>query len=257
MEKINVTSHLDGQWQQLVLNDGKGNIIDLQMMYELMELLEEFKYRPEIKVITIEGNGKNFSFGASVDEHKKECAPDMLKNFHKLFYKFLDTSIPTIAKVSGYCLGGGMELTLICNQIFADKTAQFGQPEINLGVFAPPASIILPEKIGLSRAEELLLSGETIDAQKAFQIGIVNRLFENKDELHEQTENYIVHHIIPKSALSLRYAVKASRVKFSHVLRNFLPSLENLYLIDLMESHDANEGINSFLEKRKPIWQNQ
>jgi len=257
MEKIFVQEHFEGQWLQLTLKDGKGNIIDLKMMSELMQILEECKYRPEIKVISIEGDGKNFSFGASVEEHKKEMAADMLKNFHKVFYKFLDVSIPTIAKVSGYCLGGGMELALICNYIFADKSAKFGQPEINLGVFAPPASIILPEKIGLSKAEELLLSGETITADQAYRIGLINKLFEDKEELQTQTQKYIETVFLPKSGASLRYAVKASRVKFSHVLRNFLPSLENLYLIDLMEGHDANEGICSFLEKRKPVWKNQ
>jgi cyclohexa-1,5-dienecarbonyl-CoA hydratase len=150
-----------------------------------------------------------------------------------------------------------MELSLICNLIFADKSAKFGQPEINLGVFAPPASIILPEKIGLSRAEQLLLTGEIIGADDAFRLGIANKIFENKEELDKGTEEYIATQFLTKSALSLRYAVKASRVKFSHVLRNFLPSLENLYLIDLMESKDANEGIHSFLEKRKPVWTNQ
>lgn len=257
MEKVIVQEHFEGQWQQIILKDGKGNIIDLKMMSELMETLEEFKFRPEIKVISIEGDGKNFSFGASVEEHKKEMAPDMLKNFHKLFYKFLDVSIPTIAKVSGYCLGGGMELAMICNYIFADNSAKFGQPEINLGVFAPPASIILPEKIGLSKAEELLLGGETVLAEQAYKIGLVNKLFDTAEELHEQTQQYIEKVFLPKSAASLRYAVKAGRVKFSHVLRNFLPSLENLYLIDLMEGYDANEGIQSFLEKRKPVWKNQ
>ncbi len=257
MEKVITQSHFEGQWVQLILKDEGGNIIDSEMMQQLSHLFDEFKYRPEIKMITIEGYGKNFSFGASVDEHKKEHAADMLRGFHKLFYQVLDNSIPIIAKVSGYCLGGGMELALICNQIFADKTAKFGQPEINLGVFPPPASIILPEKIGLSKAESLLLSGETIDANAAKNLDIVNQLFENREELDKKTQEWIEKNILPKSALSLRYAVKASRIKFSHVVRNFLPNLENLYVNELMDTHDANEGINSFLEKRKPVWKHQ
>lgn len=257
MEKVLCNFSHDQQWAHLILKDGKGNILDGEMMTQLSHLFDEFKYRPELKVITIEGEGKHFSFGASVEEHRKEKAAEMLRNFHRLFYQAIDNAIPLIAKVSGYCLGGGMELALICNQIFADATAKFGQPEINLGVFPPPASIILPEKIGLSKAEELLLSGETIDASQAKAIGLVNQLFETKEDLHQKTEEYIVKNILPKSALSLRYAVKAGRIKFSHILRNFLPSLENLYLSDLMESYDANEGIQSFLQKREPLWKNQ
>ena len=257
MERLKVSSHFEGQWLKVILSNGKGNIIDTHMMDELLLLLHDLKYKKEVKVITIEGEGQNFSYGASVEEHKKELAPAMLKKFHQLFYTFIDTSILTIAKVSGYCLGGGMELALISNHIFADKTAKFGLPEITLGVFPPPASILLPEKIGLARAEELLLSGITIDADKAHHIGIVNYLFETKEEMDRATEEYISKNILPRSGSSLRYVIKASRWKLANLLKSFLPPLENLYINELMETHDANEGINSFLQKRTPVWQNK
>ena len=149
-----------------------------------------------------------------------------------------------------------MELVIMCNFLFADKTARLGQPEILLGVFPPPASVILPEKIGLARAEELLITGRTITGEEARNIGLVNEIFEDKTALGEAVETWIEKNILPKSASSLRFAVKAARVKFNHLLGNFLPQLESLYVNQLMATADANEGIQSFLEKRKPAWSN-
>ncbi len=256
MEKIKINYTHNNAVAQVILDDGKGNVLDHVMMEELQELLNSFRDNKELKLITFEGAGKHFSFGASVDEHKKDMAALMLRNFHQLFFTMRDLSIPTIAKISGQCLGGGLELALMCNQMFSDKTAKLGQPEIVLGVFPPPASIILPEKIGLSRAENMLLTGRSISAEEGKEFGLLNEVFENREALESGTNNWIEQHIIPKSASSLRFAVKASRIKFNHVISNFLPQLEYIYVNQLMETKDANEGVNSFLEKRKPNWLN-
>ncbi len=256
MKKIKLIYHHSNTVAQIILNDGKGNVLDYVMMEELQALFDEFKNKPQLKLITFEGEGKHFSFGASVEEHQKEFAEAMLKGFHRLFFSLRDLAIPTAAKVSGQCLGGGMELALMCNFIFADKTAMFGQPEIILGVFPPPASIILPEKIGLAQAEALVLTGKSISANEAKSIGLVNHVSDDKTNLNSWIDEWIVEYILPKSASSLRYGVKAVRAKFNHVLSNFLPQLETQYLQQLMQSHDANEGIASFIEKRKPVWEN-
>jgi cyclohexa-1,5-dienecarbonyl-CoA hydratase len=250
MEKIKVSYTHDNSVARIILDDGKGNVLDHIMMDELLMLLDSYKDNNHIKVIIFEGAGKHFSFGASVDEHQKDMAAAM-----QLFFTLRDLSIPTLAKISGQCLGGGMELAIMCNFLFADKTAKLGQPELVLGVFPPPASIILPEKIGLARAEELLLTGKTISAERAKDIGLLNDVFDDKAALETEVNLFIENFILPKSSSSLRYGVKASRIKFNHVLGNFLPILEQLYVDSLMNTKDANEGINSFLEKRKPVWQ--
>ncbi|RPI19297.1 MAG: cyclohexa-1,5-dienecarbonyl-CoA hydratase [Ignavibacteriae bacterium] len=256
MNKIKLDYLQNDSVAHIVLNAPKGNVLDAVMMNELTEVFSELKTNNNIKVITFEGEGNHFSFGASVDEHKKELAAAMLKSFHELFYNIINLSIPTIAKISGQCLGGGLELALICNFLFADKTAKLGQPEIILGVFPPPASVILPLKIGSAKAEEILLTGKTISADEAKAIGIVNEVFENKNILENSVNEFIEKNLLPKSASSLRYAVKAARSNFNCVLRDNLKVLESLYVNKLMETNDANEGINSFLEKRKPVWQN-
>ncbi len=256
MTKINISYSHDNTVAHLVLNDGKGNVLDHIMMEELQEQLDSYKSNTCLKLIAIEGAGKHFSFGASVEEHQKEFAEAMIKGFHKLFFTIRDLAIPTAAIVSGQCLGGGMELAIMCNFIIADQSAKFGQPEIVLGVFPPPASIILPEKIGLAKAEDLLLTGKIISADEAKSLGFVNEVYADRTTLDTEFMKWIETYIIPKSASSLRFGVKATRAKFNHILSNFLPQLETLYVKQLMETYDANEGINAFLEKRKPVWEN-
>ena len=256
MEKLKVEYLHNDSVVRIILDDGKGNVLDHIMMVELQNLLDSFFNKPDLKLITFEGAGKHYSFGASVEEHQKEMAATMLKNFHKLFFTLRDLAVPTLSKITGQCLGGGLELALMCNFLFADKTAKMGQPEIALGVFPPPASILLPLKIGYARAEEILITGRTFNADEGYHSGLLNKIFEDKAEMEVEINNWIEQHIIPKSASSLRYSVKATRVKFNHILSNFLPQLEYMYVGQLMETKDANEGILSFLEKRKPEWGN-
>ncbi len=257
MQKIKIEYTHNNSIARIILDDAKGNVLDSIMMGELNDLLDSFKNNNDIKLITFEGAGKHFSFGASVEDHTKEKAPAMLAQFHNIFYTLIDLSIPTLAKISGQCLGGGMELALVCNFLFADQSAKLGQPEIILGVFALLASVILPLKVGNAKAEELLLTGKSITAEEGKKMGIINEVFENRETMESELDKWISENILPKSASSLRYAVKASRVKFNHILHKMLPDVEALYLDELMATEDANEGINSFLEKRKPEWKNR
>lgn len=257
MEKIQLDYSHENSVARITLNAPKANVLDNIMMKELTEVLTSFETNQNLKLITFEGEGDHFSFGASVEEHKRKHAAQMLKDFHNIFYTLSKLNIPAIAKISGQCLGGALELCLMCNIIFADKTAKLGQPEISLGVFPPPASILLPMKIGSARSEELLISGKSISAEKAYSLGLVNEVFDDKNSLNSAVDEYIAKYILPKSASSLRYGVKASRIFMYHILHKFLPELENMYVNELMKTDDAEEGIISFLEKRIPVWKNQ
>lgn len=256
MDKINMEFTHDGAVARVILNDGKGNVLDSIMMNDLLSVFNDIKKNKNIKLITFEGEGKHFSFGASVEEHTKDNCGKMLKSFHQIFYDIVNMSIPTMAKISGQCLGGGMELALVCNFLFADKTAMMGQPEIMLGVYAPPASLLLPMKIASVRAEELLLTGASIPADKAKEYGIINDVFDDKQSMNLDLDEWISKNIIPKSASSLRYAVKVARINFKETILTKLPELERIYNNELMETIDANEGINSFIQKHKPVWEN-
>lgn len=256
MEKVELNYTHDNSVVQIILNDPKGNVLDRIMLSGLLEVFKTLKSMKDIKLITFEGAGDHFSYGASVEEHKKENAAEMLEVFHQVFYDLVDLSIPTLAKISGLCLGGGCELALMCNFLFADQSAKLGQPEIVLGVFPPPASFLLPLKIGYTKAEELNITGKTISTQEADELGLLNSVFSDKDSLYNGVNEFIEQHILPKSASSLRFAVKAARFHFNEMLLNQLPQLEKMYLEGLMETHDANEGVIAFLQKRKPKWLN-
>ena len=256
MQKIKVEYKYDDSVARIILDDGKANILDKIMMSELIELLTSFKNKPDLKLITFEGAGNNFSYGASVEEHQKKLAAEMINSFHKMFHTIIDLYIPTMAIISGQCLGGGFELPLVCNFIFADKTAKVGQPEILLGVFAPPASIILPLKIGNAKSDELLITGKIISAEEAKAIGLINEVYEDKAIMHTSINECIEKNILGKSASSLRYANKAARASFNYFMRKNLPYFTDLFIGELMETEDANEGINSFMERRKPVWKN-
>lgn len=255
MKKIKISYSHKNTVCRVSLDGGKGNIMEQTMMLELITLFAELAKKPEIKLIVFTGEGENFSFGASVQDHTKDNARVMLTTFHQLFYKIIALGVPTFAKISGQCLGGGLELALICNILYADKTAKLGQPEITLGVFPPPASIMLPLKIGRARAEDLLITGRSISAEEGKEIGLINNIFNNKQEMEFALQEWIEQYIVPKSASSLKFAVRAARKSFNQTLLNILPELENEYLEVLMKTEDANEGIQSFIEKRKPIWQ--
>ncbi|MBU8933481.1 MAG: enoyl-CoA hydratase/isomerase family protein [candidate division Zixibacteria bacterium] len=256
-DKIQTQSLHDGQVMRLTLNAPKANILDAEMMTDLQQALDDLRQQPGVKLLQFTGAGKHFSFGASVPEHTCENAPAMLKQFHELFYTLADLAIPTAAIISGQCLGGGMELALMCNFMFADQTAKLGQPEIQLGVFAPPASLLLPMKLGQARADDILLSGRMISALEADESGLLTEVFDDHESLLAGIEVWIEEHILAKSASSLRYAVRAARLEFNRVIKEKLPEQERLYVDELMATHDANEGIASFLERRKPDWKNR
>ena len=256
MQKIKVEFQYEGSVARVILDDGKANILDAIMMADIKDFLASLKENKDVKLITFEGAGANFSYGASVAEHTKDKAGDMLEGFHRMFYALIDLHIPTMARLSGQCLGGGFELPLACNFIFADKTAKIGQPEVILGVFAPPASVMLPLKVGNAKAEELLITGRIISADEAKAIGLVNEVFEDKAALEAATDEWIRKNILGKSASALRFATRAARASFDFFMLKQLPEFHDMYMKEMMETHDANEGINSFIEKRKPEWKN-
>lgn len=257
MSKIAIEHSFDRQAVKFVLNAPKGNVLDSEMMRGLFTGLNGLKDDQTVKLVMFQGAGNHFSFGASVQEHRREKVGDMLKLFHSIFYCIMDLSVPCVALVSGQCLGGGMELAAICHFIFADKTARFGQPEIKLGVFPPAASVILPLKIGSARAEPFLLTGTSVYAREAMDIGLVNELYENRLTMETQTDRWIEKQIVTKSASSLKFATFAARKSFNETVKRELPKAEALYMERLMKTFDANEGIESFLEKRQPKWENR
>lgn len=244
----------DGAIWRVLLNTPRANILDREKSEALTRIFGKAHDDKGVKAIIMQGEGPNFSFGASVQEHLPESCAAMLTAFHGLFRAMLDASVVTLAAVHGHCLGGGLELAGFCNRVFAAGDARLGQPEITLGVFAPVASVILCERMGRGGAEDLLLSGRTVTAEEALRLGLVDEVGENP---LDAALAYARTHLLPRSASSLRWAVRAARLGFAERLVAELGRLEAMYVRDLMTTADANEGLQAFLEKRSPVWRNR
>lgn len=242
-----------GSLARIRLARPKANIIDSAMMQALEVHFSEHIGNSHTKAVILDAEGPNFSFGASVEEHMPENCGDMLAGFHRLLKKMLACPVPVIAAIKGQCLGGGLELALAANLIFAAKDTRLGQPEIKLGVFAPAASCLLPERIGRARAEELLFSGCTVDAAEALDLAIVNRV---ADDSTGAALDWFQENLAPLSASSIRYAVRASRGDAVDRLGAALDAVERLYLDELMSTRDAVEGLEAFVGKRPAKWEN-
>jgi cyclohexa-1,5-dienecarbonyl-CoA hydratase len=176
----------------------------------------------------------------------------MLGDFRQLILEILDSHVVVVAAVRGQCLGGGLELATIAHRIVASRDATLGQPEIALGVFAPFAAVLLPERIGRAAAEDLCLSGRSVGAAEARDLGLVDELADGDPA--EAAIAWARARLAAHSASSLRVAVNGVRTALARRLREELPRLEAMYLTELMATADAREGLEAFLAKRPPVW---
>jgi cyclohexa-1,5-dienecarbonyl-CoA hydratase len=244
----------DGALLRLRLARPKANLIDAQMIAALADGFASYRENKGLLAALVDHEGPHFSFGASVEEHLPERCEQMLRQLHSLLHEMLAWPRPILMAVRGQCLGGGLEFAAAGSLIFAAPDAQLGQPEIKLGVFAPAASVLLPLRIGQSRAEDLLLSGRSITAVQAAAWGLVNEV---ADDPCAAALSYFETHLSGKSAASLALAVRAAREPFAELARARLDDVEALYLEKLMATRDANEGLIAFMQKRQPKWEHR
>lgn len=231
----------------------KGNIVTADMVTSLRTALDGITQNPHLKLITIEGAGPDFSFGASIPEHAPDRIGRVLPEMHALIYELLEAPAATAALVRGRCFGGGFELALACDFIFAEADATFALPESALGVFPPAASALLPARVGLAQATGSLLTGAPVGARDWHARGLV-QLLAGPGTLEAAVAEWFAVNLAPKSAAALRHAVAATRMGLQAHVLDLLPRLERLYLNDLMRTRDAAEGIDAFLAKRQPSW---
>jgi cyclohexa-1,5-dienecarbonyl-CoA hydratase len=178
----------------------------------------------------------------------------MLASLHALLLAMLEWPVPILVAVKGQCLGGGLELAMGGSLIFAASDAKLGQPEIQLGVFAPAASCLLPPRIGQAAAEDLLFSGRSVGADEALRLGLVTSVSADPEAA---ALAYFDQHLAGRSASSLACAVAAARGGYLAEVHRRIAEVERLYLDRLMQTRDANEGLAAFIAKRPPKWEHQ
>ena len=244
----------DGTLLRLRLDRPKANIVDAEMIAALNGALSEHLDNSGLCAVLLDASGPHFSFGASVEEHLPGQCVEMLKSLHALVTKMLRSPVPILVAICGQCLGGGLEVAAAGQMLFAAPDASLGQPEMQLGVFAPAASCLLPERIGQSRAEDLLYSGRSVSGEQAGIMRLVDHVAEDPEAAALE---YFDKHLVGKSASSLRLAVRAARGGFAERVIAKLAIVEKLYLEELMFTRDAVEGLEAFIAKRPAKWENR
>lgn len=229
------------------------NAINREVLNELINVFQELAEDENIKVIILSGEGKAFAAGADIKE-MINMSPTEARKFSETGHALMETmeklGKPIIAAVNGFALGGGMEIAMACDFIFASENAKLGQPEINLGVIPGfGGTQRLSRLIGKARAKQLIFTGEMISAQEAKELGIVNKVFPS-DELLTEVKK-VAAQIASKGALSLSLAKSAIDSGYNVDLASGCRIEQDLF--GLCFSHpDQKEGMSAFLEKRKP-----
>lgn len=251
---LKVWRERDGKLLRLRLARPKANIVDAAMIVALDEALNAAHADHALRAVLLDHEGPHFSFGASVQEHLPNQCAAMLKTLHRLIMRMVDYPVPILVAMRGQVLGGGLEVVSAGHLLFASPDTRMGQPEIQLAVFPPAASCLLPERVGIAQAEDLIYSGRSVTADEALRIGLINAV---ADDPETAALTYFDEQLLPRSASTLRLAVRAARGDMVERVRIKLTRVEALYLDELMKTHDAVEGLNAFLEKRAPVWEDR
>jgi cyclohexa-1,5-dienecarbonyl-CoA hydratase len=240
----------------IVLNRPPLNILDIPTITLLGNAVEELAADPDLQVLVLRGAGNRaFSAGVAVQDHTPDKVTAMLETLHRAIRHLRDLDAITVAAVHGHCLGGGMELALACDLVIAEDGARFGQPEIELGCFAPVASALLPPRIGAGRTLDLLLTGRTLDTEEAERLGLVTRRV--PEGSLDATVASLVAGITARSAPVTRLTKKAVRASRDLPFEEALAETERIYKEELLPLEDLEEGAAAFLEKRRPVWKHR
>jgi cyclohexa-1,5-dienecarbonyl-CoA hydratase len=250
---LKVWFEAEGRLLRTRLSRPKANIIDAAMIAALDGALTEHLANANLGAVLIDAEGPHFSFGASVEEHLPNRCAEMLRGIHRLILRLVESPVPVLVAARGQCLGGGLELALAGHIVFVAPDASLGQPEMKLGVFAPASSCLLPEVVGPERAADLLLSGRSITGAEAAAMGIAQATADPERAALAYFDEYLK----PKSASSLRFAVKAARHDYAARVKAKIETVERMYLDELMKTHDAVEGLEAFIGKRTAQWQHR
>jgi cyclohexa-1,5-dienecarbonyl-CoA hydratase len=245
-----ITAELRPPAARIALNNPPLNVIDVKMMDELRAALEQIEMRPEISVIVLAGSERAFSSGVEIAEHTADRIRGTLAAFHSVIRAIVASKKLTIASVCRHCLGGGAELALMCDVVYATPDSVWGFPEIKLACYPPVASVALSAIVGQKLAAEMVLTGRTLSGQEALAAGLVNGVAEDPETLVQEC----VQRVSQLSPAALASAKKAFYAWDAIHFDKGLARAEQVYLEELMKTADAQEGIAAHLERRRPKW---
>jgi len=232
------------------------NVLDLGHLRELREALDSVSTDEATNLIVIRGAGdRAFSAGMDVKDHTRAQVPEMLDLVHGVIRKLLSLRQPTVAVVDGFCFGGGLELASSCDLVLASEESVFATPEITVGCYPPIALARFSSQIGYHRATEMILTGRRYSVDEAVSMGLVNRAAPRAQL--DQALAELQTELLEKSQAVLRITLKGLR---EVALKDFAAALERseeIYLKQLLQTEDVEEGVAAFVKKRKPVWKHR
>lgn len=253
----NIVVERRGKVATITINRPKKlNALDTSTLIEIEKALHELLVDTEVGIIIITGSGeKAFIAGADVFAMIKMTpleSKDFLELGHRVLRLIEEIPKPVIAAVNGYALGGGLELAMACDMIFASKKAKFGQPEVNLGIIPGfGGTRRLTRLLGIAKTKEIIMTGEILDAEEAYRLGLVNAVFED-EEFNKKVLN-VSEKVLEKAPLAIALAKKAVN-EFAEIPLEAANSMEIMDFTVLMSTEDQKEGMRAFIEKRRPIF---
>ena len=240
---------------RITLNHAPYNVLTVPMMTEMAQCIESLNGRNDIKAIVVGSSQKTFSAGISLEDSKPDRVFQTLEAFNRVFSAIREISKPLIMVVNGPAIGAGSELVAFGDMVIATSSAKFAQPEVKLGVFPPFAAVMLPQLIGPKKTYELILTGEALSAEEALRLGFVNKVV-SESEL-DSAVKAILAKIAEFSGPVLEVTKKVIGSSIGLPLDEAMKKSQNIYLNELMNLQDVQEGLRAVLEKRKPVWKNK
>lgn len=231
------------------------NALNAQLTGETFTAMEAFDADPTIGCIVLTGNERIFAAGADIKAMAEQSSVDMLVTDFTNWERMLAIGKPIIAAVSGYALGGGCEIAMMCDMIVASEAAVFGQPEINLGIIPGAGGTQrLTRSVGKALAMEIILTDRRLTAEEALHYGLINRVYPVESYLDEAIE--LAQKVASKSQVTVKLAKEAVNKAFELSLHDGLEyEKRNFYL--LFSTEDQTEGMTAFVEKREPQWKHR
>lgn len=240
---------------QLILNNPSHNLLNTSMLEEILYALEPLRDNDAIKVLLIRGVGGVFCSGIATEDLMSDRIGALMPLYTRMFDYINGVHGLVVAAVEGEAIGPGLELAAFCDVTIGAETAKFAFPEIAMGLFPPIATAILPRLIGRNRALDWLVSGRTFSAHEAVEGHLLARTVPD-DEMDAFIEDY-VGRIASFSAQAIRLAKRAVDSALYIPVMEALKSTESTYMLDLMNSIDAQEGLRAKIENRSPVWRNR
>lgn len=236
----------------------KHNVFNIEMLKEMTRAIESLNIRDDVRLIQLDSAPEcegYFSAGVEAAGYKADTVFQMMDAFHSVLLAMVQVAKPVLAVVDGVASGAGCELAAFCDLVVASENTRFLQPEIKLGVFPPMGAVVYPRVIGPKRAMELLLTGEPVNAQQALMMGLVNRVVP-KAALKDTVDNLVkrlADQSGPVLSLMKRVIFEGTWAPFEEALKRS----QDIYLNQLFELQDSQEGLRALVEKRKPVWKNK